>query len=159
MTDRDDERSVIVEDARRLIAAYLEGPIASEAWVQHVEYDPEISRWYVRFGCEGRDAATIYFDLHDRTLRYEVYFLPDPPEGQDSPKRQAELCRWLLRRNHETFSVRFSIGPDGDIYLAGRLALEYLSEEELDHVIGEIYELTETWFRTVVKLAYATEPS
>jgi hypothetical protein len=34
----------------------------------------------VRFGCDGRDAATIYFDLHQRTLRYEVYFLPDPPD-------------------------------------------------------------------------------
>jgi len=62
-----------------MIAAHLEGPVAREPWVQTVEYDPAIPRWYVRFGCDGRDAATIYFDLHQRTLRYEVYFIPDPP--------------------------------------------------------------------------------
>ena len=53
-----------------LIAQHLEEEVAPEPWVQTVEYDPEIPRWYVRFGCEGRDAATIYFDLHQRTLRY-----------------------------------------------------------------------------------------
>ena len=52
--------------------------------MQTVEYDPELRRWYVRFGCDGRDAATIYFDLHQRTLRYEVYFLPDPPRAPRS---------------------------------------------------------------------------
>src|SRR5262249_34993966 len=67
-----------VARAHDLLARHLEGPVAAEPWVQHVEYDPEIPRWYVRFGCDGRDATTIYFDLHQRTLRYEVYFLPDP---------------------------------------------------------------------------------
>ena len=64
----------------------------------------------------GRDAATIYFDLHQRTLRYEVYFLPDPPAHHD------ELYRFLLRRNHEMYGAHFSIGPDGDCYLVGRVA-------------------------------------
>ena len=58
--------------------------------MQTVEYDPAIPRWYVRFGCDGRDAATIYFDLHQRTLRYEVYFLPDPPANHEA------LYRFLL---------------------------------------------------------------
>ena len=46
--------------------------------MQHVEFDPELDRWYLRFTCDGRDATTIYFDLRPRSLRYEVYFLPDP---------------------------------------------------------------------------------
>ncbi|MBI2167970.1 MAG: hypothetical protein HYU28_00505, partial [Actinobacteria bacterium] len=49
-----------VEDAREFLARHLEGPVAAQEWVQHVEYDGELDRWYVRFGCEGRDAATIY---------------------------------------------------------------------------------------------------
>ena len=64
--------------AHALVAAHLEGPVAEQPFIQTVEYDPELRRWYVRFGCDGRDATTIYFDLHQRTLRYEVYFLPDP---------------------------------------------------------------------------------
>ena len=103
------DRGVLRRRSTTLIAAHLEGPVAREPWVQTVEYDPEIPRWYVRFGCDGRDAATIYFDLHQRTLRYEVYFLPDPPAHHE------ELYRFLLPRNHTTYGAHFSIGPDGDV--------------------------------------------
>ena len=70
--------------AAALLASHLEGEVSREPWVQTVEYDAQIPRWYVRFGCDGRDAATIYFDLHQRTLRYEVYFLPDPPAHHEA---------------------------------------------------------------------------
>jgi hypothetical protein len=139
-------------DARQaihdLIAAHLEGSVAREAWVQTVEYDAEIPRWYVRFGCEGRDAATIYFDLHQRTLRYELYFLPDPPTNQ------LELYRFLLQRNHDSYAAHFSIGPDGDAYLVGRVLLQHLDVAELDRIIGSLYELVERWFQPAVRIAY-----
>ena len=134
--------------AHALIAAHLEGSVAREAFIQTVEYDSELRRWYVRFGCDGRDATTIYFDLHQRTLRYEVYFLPNPPSDQ------LELYRFLLQRNHGMYGARFSIGPDGDLYLTGRVALEHLTETELDRIIGVLYELVEAWFQPVVRLAY-----
>jgi hypothetical protein len=142
-----------IERAHELLARQLQGSVAREPFVQHVEFDPELHRWYVRFTCDGRDAATIYFDLHERTLRYEVYFLPDPPANH------LELYRYLLRRNHTMYGARFSIGPDGDIYLIGRLALEHLTEVELDRIIGVLYELVETWFQPVVRLAYGRRPA
>jgi hypothetical protein len=134
--------------AHELVAEHLEGDVAGQPFVQTVEYDPEIPRWYVRFGCEGRDATTIYFDLHQRTLRYEVYFLPDPP------RNQLDLYRFLLQRNHRLYGARFSIGPDGDLYLTGRIALEHLDRAELDRVIGVLYEIVETWFQPAVRLAF-----
>jgi len=137
-----------IDEAHALIDRHLWGPVRDEPAIQHVEYDPELRRWYVRFGCDGRDAATIYFDLHERTLRYELYFLPSPPDAT------LELYEWLLRRNHTMYGARFSLGPDGDIYLVGRLALEHLTEQELDRIIGVLYELVETWFQPAVKLAY-----
>jgi len=139
-------------DARQakhdLIAAHLEGPVAQEEWVQTVEYDASIPRWYVRFGCDGRDAATIYFDLHQRTLRYEVYFMPDPPGHHE------ELYRFLLQRNHTSYGAHFSIGPDGDIYLVGRVLLEHLDVDQLDRVIGTLYELVERWFQPAIRLGF-----
>ncbi len=123
--------------------------------VQHVEYDAELRRWYVRFGCDGRDAATIYFDLHQRTLRYELYFLPSP----ENDERRAELNEFLLRRNHDLYAARFSLGPDGDVYLTGRTALEHLTEGELDRIIGVLFELTERWFQAAVAIAYRPRPS
>jgi hypothetical protein len=131
------------------LATQITGPVASQEFVQHVEYDGELNRWYVRFGCDGRDATTIYFDLHQRSLRYEVYFLPDPPHNHEA------LYSWLLKRNHSMYGARFSIGPDGDIYLVGRIPLEHLNEEELDRVIGVLYELVESWFQPAVRIAFA----
>jgi len=137
-----------LDRAHALVDAHLTGPVAAATHVQHVEYDPELRRWYVRFTCDTRDATTIYFDLHERTLRYEVYFLPIPPEPT------AELYEFLLRRNHALYGARFSLGPEGDIYLVGRVALEHLDTNELDRIIGVLYELTERWFQAVVALAY-----
>jgi hypothetical protein len=137
-----------IEAKRALIAAHLQGVVAHEPWVQAVEYDPSISRWYLRFGCHGRDAATIYFDFRQRTLRYELYFLPDPPGNHEA------LYRYLLRRNHDTYAVHFSIGPDGDLYLVGRTLLVHLDTEELDRIIGACYEVVETWFQPIVRLAF-----
>ncbi len=134
--------------AHELVASHLEGPVAAEEYVQTVEYDPELRRWYVRFTCDARDATTIYFDLHQRTLRYEVYFLPIPPQHLE------ELYEVLLHANHSMYGARFSLGPDGDIYLVGRVALEHLDTEELDRIIGVLYELTDRWFQPVVRIAY-----
>jgi hypothetical protein len=139
--------------AHALLATHLEGSVAAEPWIQTVEYDPELTRWYVRFGCDGRDATTIYFDLHQRTLRYEVYFLPDPPP-HDIAENHLELYRYLLQRNHDLYGARFSIGPDGDVYLTGRVALEHLTVEELDRVIGVLYELVERTFQATIRIAH-----
>lgn len=135
------------DDACALLSRHLEGPVAAEPWVQHVEHDPEIPRWYVRFGCDGRDAATIYFDLHQRSLHYEVYFFPDPPANR------LECYRFLLTCNYSLYGARFSIGPDGDLYLSGRVALEHLDEAELDRILGVLYEATERWFPALVRIA------
>jgi len=63
--------------------------------------------------------------------------------------------RWLLRRNHhEPYNARFSIGPDGDIYLTGRVLYQHLDEEELDRLIGVCYETVETWFQTAITLGF-----
>jgi hypothetical protein len=139
------------DDAFRLLHDHLFGPVSAEEWVQAVEHDASIPRWYVRFGCEGRDAATIYFDLHQRSLHYELYFLPDPPANHE------ELYRLCLQANHDLYGARFSIGRDGDLYLTGRVLLEHLDRAELDRVIGVLYAVTERWFQAAVRIAFRRE--
>jgi len=138
-----------VAAARALLAEHM-AQVVHEEWVQHVEHDPELDRWYLRFGCDGRDAATIYFDLHQRSLHHELYFLPAP----DDAARRAELHAWVLGRNHQLSRTHFSLGPDGDVYLVGRTHLAHLDHDELDHVIGAVYEATEQWFQAAVRIAY-----
>jgi len=115
------------KEAADLVRDHLTGPVAEQEWVQHVEFDPELDRWYLRFTCDGRDATTIYFDLRPRSLR---------------------------RNHHEPYNARFSIGPDGDIYLTGRVLYQHLDEEELDRIIGVCYETVETWFQTAITLGF-----
>ena len=112
-----------------MIAEHLETSVAREPWVQTVEYDASIPRWYVRFGCDGRDAATIYFDLHQRTLRYELYFMPDPPAHRE------ELYRYLLQHNHATYAAHFSIGPDGSFKAAAVPSLISRIENDAEPLI------------------------
>ena len=143
-----DDLAARYDAAFALCHDHFEGVLADEPWIQAVEFEAEIPRWYVRFGCDGRDAATIYFDLHQRSLHYELYFLPHPPGDPTA------LYRFLLERNHTLYGARFSLGPDGDVYLAGRVALEHLDRDELDRIVGVLYEVTERWFQAVVRLAY-----
>jgi hypothetical protein len=141
----------LIDSAHALVDQHLTGPILELEAIQHVEYEPALRRWYVRFGCDAREATTIYFDLHQRTLRHEVFFLPGP----EDPQRRAALAEWLLQRNHDLYGTRFSMGAEGDVYLTGRVALEHLTAEEIDRIIGVIYEITERWFQAAVRIAYA----
>ena len=103
----------------------------------------------MRFGCDGRDATTIYFDLHDRTLRYEVYFLPDPPANH------LELYRYLLRRNHTMYGARFSIGPDGDLYLDRPRRARAPDESRSSTASSACSTSSSTrWFQQVVGIAF-----
>ena len=133
-----------------LIARHLEDDVAGEPWVQTVEYDAEIPRWYVRFGCDGRDAATIYFDLHQRTLRYEVYFMPDPPAHHE------ELYRFLLARNHHDVRRALLDRSRRRHAISSVACCSNISiVDELDRIIGVLYELVERWFQPAIRLGFA----
>lgn len=142
-----------IEQAREFLARHLEGPLAAEPWVQHVEHDPELDRWYVRFGCEGRDAATIYFDLRQRSLYYELFFMPMPPPDAEGRPNWV-LLEWLLRRNRSLFFAHFAIGTGGDVFLVGRTPIEDLDEVRIDRIVGEIYATTETWFQMAIDIGF-----
>jgi hypothetical protein len=52
----------------------------------------------------------------------------------------------------------YSLEAATHVHEHDRLGLEHLSVEELDRIIGVLYELTETWFQPIVKLAYRKLP-
>lgn len=141
----DDE---FVQAAHDAIHRHLTESVAHEEYIQTVEYDASIPRWYVRFGCDGRDATTIYFDFHQRSLHIEVYFLPAPAYHHQ------EIYELLLRANHDAYGIAASMAPDGEIYLRGRRLLTHLDDAEIDRLIGSVYVFTERWFPRVIKLAF-----
>lgn len=111
--------------------------------------DPE-PRWYVRLASEEKGHVTIWLTLGQRTLRYEVYVLPSPPENA------ALVYETALRRNERQVGAQFCIGAEDALYLKGEMPLGLLSEGELDRVVGSLFSYTEAAFPVLVRLAFAS---
>jgi hypothetical protein len=107
-------------------------------------------RWYIRMLGEEKDFITVWLTLGQRTLRYETYVMPAPEENA------AELSELLLRRNDTLVGVHFSIGGEDAIYLRGELPDVAVDGDELDRVLGTMYQTVEANFRPMLKIGFAS---
>lgn len=113
-----------------------------------VEYVEEVEgRWAVRMRQETRDATTVWFDVGERSLRYEAYLMP-------APDFAGEVHRQALVRNMRTWRIFFAVDHEGAIVLRGRLAAAHVTLSELDLVLGEIYEAVEVAFRPMIRAGF-----
>jgi len=119
--------------------------------VLDVSRDDDVPRrWYVRLEGEVRDVTTIWFTLGQRTLKYETYFLPAPV---DAP---AGLYEFVLRRNYDLVGAQFGIGPEDALFLTGELGVESIDADELDRVVGSIWEYVERNWPTALRLGFSS---
>jgi hypothetical protein len=107
-------------------------------------------RWYIRMLGEEKDFITVWLTLGQRTLRYETYVMPAPEENA------AELSELLLRRNDTLVGAHFSIGGEDAIYLRGELPDVAVDGDELDRVLGTMYQTVEANFRSMLKIGFAS---
>lgn len=107
-------------------------------------------RWYVRMLGEEKDVTTVWLTLGQRTLRYETYVLPAPPE------HAAEVMELLLRRNDQLTGAHFSIGLEDAVYLRGEIPDSAVTAEEVDRILGTVYTTVEANFRALLRLAFAS---
>jgi hypothetical protein len=113
-----------------------------------VEYAEEVEgRWAVRMRQQTRDATTVWFEIGQRSLRFEAYVLPAPAVPN-------EVYRQALVRNQQAWRCFFAVDPEGAIVLRGRLAEDRVTLDELDRVLGEIYESIEVAFRAMVRAGF-----
>ena len=108
-------------------------------------------RWYLRLRGESKEFTTIWLTLGQRTLRYETYVLPAPPE------HAAQVYESVLRRNDTIVGASYSIGDEDAIYLRGELPLVAVSDDELDRIVGTVYVTVERDFPNLVRLAFASK--
>lgn len=115
-----------------------------------VEYSEELEgRVAVRMRQEARDATTVWFDVGQRSLAFEAYFMPAPPNP-------GEVHRQALARNMTAWRVFFAVDGEGGVVLRGRLPAERVTLEELDFVLGEIYETVEVAFRPMIRAGFGS---
>ena len=134
-----------------LLDAYFAEQLATLPLVLDVSRDEDMARrWYVRLEAEVRDVTTLWFTLGQRTLKYETYFLPAPV---DDP---APLAEFLLRRNYELVGAQFGIGPEDAFFLTGELPVHAVDAEELDRILGSLWEYVERYWPTALRLGFAS---
>lgn len=113
-----------------------------------VEYAEEVEgRWAVRMRQEVRDATTVWFEIGERSLQFEAYVMP-------APLFPGEVHRQALVRNARAWRCFFGIDGEGAIVLRGRLGGERVTLEELDRVLGEVYETIEIAFRPMIRAGF-----
>jgi hypothetical protein len=134
-----------------------------DAWAQASLADPDLPmiaavdrgepgerRWYIRVHGEEKDVFTIWLTLGQRTLSYETFVMPAPEENH------AAFYEQLLRRNRKLFGAAFCIGEEDAIFLAGQLANSSIDDDELDRILGSLYEWTERFFRPALRIGFAS---
>jgi len=137
--------------AEAIIDDWLAGELESNDAIVDVTRDESIARrWYVRLVGEERDFTTIWMTLGQRTLKYESYVMPAPEENA------ADLYEFLLRLNHRLVGAQFGIGSEDAIFLTGELQLTALNVDELDRIVGTIFEYVEQYFRPALRIGFAS---
>ncbi len=126
-----------------LFGSWLADPEADVVAAELVE-----DRWAVRLAQQTRDFTTVWVTPGDLTVSFEAYVLPAPP------RRMEEVYRQLLIRNNRSWRVHFALDADGGVYLCGRVESHLVTEETLQYVFGEIYEMVEISFRPLLRTGF-----
>ena len=142
-------RPEVVATLEAAFGRWLEDPESDVVHVEQVNGSapgdaPGMLRWAVRMRQTVRDATTVWWEVGQRSLRCEAYVLP-APESDPS-----EVHRQCLVRNATTWRIHFAVDREGAVVLRGRLPLERVTPEELDLLLGEIYETIEVSFRPML---------
>jgi hypothetical protein len=96
---------------------------------------------------ETRDATTVWFDVGQRSLTFEAYVLPEPVAPE-------EVHRQAMVRNARAWRCFFAVDSENAIVLRGRLAADRVTLDELDRVLGEVYDTIELAFRPMVRAGF-----
>jgi hypothetical protein len=134
------------------IDTWLQRQLDENPTVEAVERDTETGerRWFVRVTGEEKSVFSIWFHLRQRTLHVETYFMPAPEE------QAAELYEHLLRRNLRFHGLTFAIGAEDAVFLVGQVPVRWISEAELDRVLGSVYAYVEQCFRPAMRIGFAS---
>ena len=150
MTERSPASAAELDRVETLIDGWLATELAFNPAVDAVDRgEDDERRWYVRLHGEEKSTFTVWFTLRQRTLHYEVYFLPAPVENE------AAFYGYLLGRNRSMYGAAFAIGEEDAVYLVGQLDVAAVSSLELDRIVGSLYAYIERAFPAALRLGFA----
>ena len=116
---------------------------AGLAWESPVPYTFSVT-------LPGTRKLTTTCGLHvgEHSVQVHAFVMRAP---DDDP---AAVHRYLLERNLKTYGVAFGVDHDGDVHLAGRLALHAVTPAEVDRLLGCVLEYADGAFNTLLELGF-----
>lgn len=140
-----------LDDIERRIDSWAARELSGDNAVASVERgEAPLRRWYIRLLGEEKAVFSVWLTLHQRSLHFETYFMPAPEENH------AALYEYCLRRNTSLRGARFAIGAEDAVFLIGETAAADAGDDELDRILGTLYEATEQHFRPAMRIGYAS---
>lgn len=95
-----------------------------------------------------KTACILTVGMH--AMEIEAFVCRAPEENHD------QVYGWLLQRNARMYGVSWAIDSAGDIYLTGRVALDSLSTDELDRLLGCVLEYADGAFNLLLEMGFAS---
>ncbi|CAN5645472.1 YbjN domain-containing protein [soil metagenome] len=88
--------------------------------------------------------------IGEHSVRVEAFVCRRPDENFEG------VYKFLLKRNRRIYGVAYTLDNVGDIYLVGRMALESVTADEIDRVLGQVLEAVDQDFNTLLELGFRT---
>jgi Putative bacterial sensory transduction regulator len=97
---------------------------------------------------ERRLITNTILTVGTHSVRIEAFICRRPDEDHE------KVYRYLLRRNRRLFGVAYTIDNLGDIYLVGRIALDSVTPEVIDGILGQVLQAVESDFNMLLELGF-----
>lgn len=83
-------------------------------------------------------------------VRVEAFLCRKPEENYEG------VYRFMLRRNRKLYGLAYTLDNLGDIYLIGRMSLHSVTPDELDRIFGQVVDVVDRDFNTLLELGFRT---
>ncbi len=116
-----------------------------------LDWEPDgENSWYIRMEGEFKKSPGISMILRigERTVQVESYFIRAPEE-----EVQSQAYKWILQRNWRQY-LRYACDEEGAIHLVGQVPLDCFDAEELDRLIGSVFEYQDENFRPFLEIGF-----
>ena len=138
---RDEARDLVVATA----TVWADDPATDVVWAGVFEGRPGL-----RMAQRVRDFTTVWFDVGDRTVRFEAFLLTAPPHAPEA------AYRFCLARNWRSWPASIALDRHGDLFVLGRIPLDGLDVEALDMAVGAVHETVELAFRPLLRMSFTS---
>ena len=97
---------------------------------------------------ERRLTTNTLLSIGEHSVRVEAFVCRRPDENHEG------VYRFLLKRNRRLYGVACTLVNVGDIDLVGRMALESVTGDEVDRILGQVLEAVDSDFNTLLELGF-----